>query len=810
MRCWAAYLVAVACVAAGGAHPPVGANLARGRPYTLSPRPNYRHCTDPADGTQLTDGVQAKGYFWTQKETVGWSGGRTAYVTIDLGQPRAIGGMAFRTAAGVAGVQWPGELFVFVSDDAKSWYPAGDLVALSARKAKPPMEKYATHTFRADELATHGRHVKLAATPTGPYLFVDEIEVLAGDPALLAAPRKAEPVASVEAHATARQLTALVKAQLRRDLAAVREDIGQLADEDKAVMAGLAWLLEQQAEAMPLLSPKGFRAVLPMHELEREIFRLQAKVWQKQGKPALRLWKTHRWDPLAPTQEPAPGAPSPTIDVRMMLGEHRADVVNVTNAGERDKRLRVRLLGLPGGPRPDYVSVHEVQCVGTRHFTAVSAALPVARREGDAWIVTVPAGMTRQIWLSFHPRTLRPGGHEGMLELDDGLPRRLSVPVRLHVYPLRFPESTTLLLGGWSYTNADRMYGVTPQNRAAVVKLLREHHVNAPWATRAALPTGTFDAEGKLAEKPDTANFDAWIKLWPGAKRYMVYVAVGDWGSVSSTFAGSRVGTPLFEAKVGNWIRFWASHMRQLGLKPGQLGLLLVDEPNRKEQYDVTIAWSRAIKKAEPEVIVWVDPCPREHKTCVEMMAEVDVLVPQRIQWLTKGWRFQALFRRQREAGRQLGLYSCSGPARTFDPYSYYLLQQWHVFAIGGQWAGFWAFADNGRASCWNEYVAQGNGPYCPLYLDDTTVTTAKYLEAIREGVQDYEYLVMLRDSLTEPEKAPKPPPELVAANLRVPCTRVLEAPDATEYRWDKPKDRTVADTVRVEILDLLSMLRAE
>jgi len=289
----------------------------------------------------------------------------------------------------------------------------------------------------------------------------------------------------------------------------------------------------------------------------------------------------------------------------------------------------------------------------------------------------------------------------------------------------------------------------------------------------------------------------------------MIFVAIGSYSNVRDTHLGSKVGTPPFERKVAGWIRFWAGHMRELGLKPGQLGLLLVDEPNRKEQYDVTTAWAKAIHRAEPDVLVWVDAMPQELETCREMMAAMNVLVPNRTSWLQKDKPYHDLCLSQREGGRELGFYSCSGPARTFDPYSYYLLQQWHIFAIGGRWAGFWCFADAGGVSCWNEYPATTRGPYCPIYLDDTSVTAAKYMEAIREGVQDYEHLVMLRDRIAALEKAKPPHPKLAAAKalLAGACNRVLQADNATEYRWDAAKDRTLADRVRGEILEMLTAL---
>ena len=214
-------LLALSMFLPGAAAQGAGKNLAFRKPYTLS-SPNYLHCTEPGDRTQLTDGVYSKGYFWTQKSTVGWGGGKTALITIDLGKAHPIEGMSFSTAAGVAGVQWPAELMVFVSDDGRGWFPVGDLVRLSAREAKPPMGKYANHVFRAGGLKAHGRFVAIAATPKGPYLFVDEIEVLEGDRALLGQPRKGRAVDSVEAYVKERRFTSLVQAQLRRDLAVLR------------------------------------------------------------------------------------------------------------------------------------------------------------------------------------------------------------------------------------------------------------------------------------------------------------------------------------------------------------------------------------------------------------------------------------------------------------------------------------------------------------------------------------------------------------------------------------------------------------
>ncbi|MDI9583413.1 MAG: discoidin domain-containing protein, partial [Acidobacteriota bacterium] len=122
---------------AGQAVPePPGPNVALGASYTMT-APNYALCADDADLTQLTDGEYSHGYFWTQKTTVGWSGSRNVFVTIDLGQVQPIAGLSFNTAAGVADVRWPSHIVIFVSDDGNTWHALGDLMELFGRENLP-------------------------------------------------------------------------------------------------------------------------------------------------------------------------------------------------------------------------------------------------------------------------------------------------------------------------------------------------------------------------------------------------------------------------------------------------------------------------------------------------------------------------------------------------------------------------------------------------------------------------------------------------------------------------------------------------
>jgi hypothetical protein len=798
--------VRLAQAAAGDAAavPDMGENIALNKPYTMDPAPRYSYSADEGDVVQLTDGEYSEGHFWTRKTTVGWSTKAPVYINIDLGKEYPVKGIGFSTAAGVAEVRWPRAILVFVSDDGQNWYRAGDLVAHhTARQPLPEYGEYAAIRLWTDALRTHGRYVQLYIEPEASYVFCDEIEVYRGEDAWVGLPHDVEPIVDLKDHMSKLMTNSLIQNQFTRDLQAVKDDIADLPAAQGAAFAPKVDALTRAIADMPIVDMDGFKAILPMTDLERDIFRLQAEVWRAQGKPLVRLWDIHRWDPLAPSAEPREDSPEAAVDVRMMSNEFRADVFNITNADDREHRFRLSIGGLPGGDNPDYITVHEALTVGTRRFTEVTAALPEARQTGDEYVVTVPAGMTRQVWFTFNPVDVEPGAYQGAVRVRGLGGVDLQVPVSLRIDPFRFPDETTLLCGGWEYTDSEAMYGITPQNRDAVIKHLQERYVNAPWATGASMGYGEFDGEGNMTVEPDTARFDNWVAQWPDAKMYMVYRAVG------AAIDGSEMGTELFNKKVGAWARFWSDHLVEIGLQPNQLGVLIYDEPSRQEQYDIITAWARAMEAAAPGIVTWVDPQPQDDQTPREMFASVDVLCPYRHPFLARPDWYRQLFFDFQQQGKELWFYNADGPARTFDPYSFYLLQEWHAFKIGAKGSNFWAFGDSGRVSCWNEYPAAGNGPYCPSYIDETSITPAKYMEAIREGIQDYEYLTMLQARVVELEGNGVGGDAIARAKdlLATGPDRVMAMEQGANYRWDQHKDRSVADTVRIEILDALVAL---
>lgn len=781
-------------------------NIALNAPYKLDPAPNYAHCTDPGDATQLTDGELTEGYFWTQEGTVGWRWVKYATITVDLGKVQPIAGVSFRTAAGKAGVVWPAAIRIQVSDDGEAYRDVGDLLELDT-SARPLPDDYAVRRLETLNLKTRGRYVRFLIVPVGRYIFCDEVEVFRGDDRWLDRDPGGHPVDKVETQFLRFRVESGLRRRFDRDTARLSEVIAA-ADLQQGIREELgqraAKVRDQLQQAAAPNDPAGFQAILPFNEAHAAVFRIQAALWNATGHDDLTIWPVDPWDPTDPFAPPGAGAIG-SLEVHTMRGEYRSAAFNLANSTQETIEAIVRFEDLPGGTVPHDVTLYEVPWTDTVSGRPVTAALMPASSQGDGWKVKILPGLIRQVWLTFHVTGMPAGVHRGRVVIAAPGQDDQAIPLELHVYPLTFPKQTTLHVGGWSYTDGRGRYGITPENREALVRHLQERFVNAPWATAGVMMKYTFKEGADPSVELDTSIFDEWLAQWPEAQQYYVFLSVG------RRFAGTSMGTPEFNQRVGTWITAWVEHLAGKGISADRLSLLLVDEPHSHEKDEIIIGWARAIKAAEPEVVIWEDPAWRVPKEGTpEMYAVSDVLCPNRPMWLGADKSFAEFYLDQQTRGKTLQLYSCSGPARLLDPYAYYRLQAWHAWSIGATGSFFWAFGDNGKASSWNEYASAG-GPYTPLFLDDSSVTGAKQMEAIRESAQDYEYFVMLSEAVQRARDDERTSSACQDAQrlLDQAVGDVLTAQGVTDLHWHAPKNRERADRIRVELLQSLANLTA-
>ncbi len=777
---------------------PAETNIALGASYEMEPAPNYALCTDAGDDVQLTDGQYTSGYFWTQASTVGWVN-RTPVITLDLGSDQAIEGLSYNTAAGVAGVTWPTAIFVFVAGEDRVFHYAGDLVALHARHAVPPEGDYAVHRFWTDELHTHGRYVALAVV-ANPYVFVDEIEVFAGDDSWLTEPIGGQIVEDLRDGMS--EVIVLLRARRRlvSDMHAILDEARSrgvdqseldaiVCEWDSALSAMADWTIDE-----------GFEAVLPLSAIHARILAQKARLWRLAGQSGLLVWQSPLWGHLSHLANPATDG-TPRVSVRLMRNDYRAAQVNLTNATERELRVSLALDSLPG-ELADETSLSQVVWTDTATGQPVASALVSAPREGEHWVVTVPAGMTRQVWFTFHFQNLAPGLYQGEVVLSGSFGEQ-RIPMEVDLRSGQLPDRPHLHLGGWDYTDHVPSRGITEQNRDEVVAFLKDYFVDRPWGTSLVMPAGQYDAAGHMVTEPDTERFDQWVALWPEADRYNVFLAVRD------SFAGFGMGTGTFRTAVREWAEFWAAHVEELGMSHDKVALLLVDEPHASEQDAVILAWADAIHASQAGFLIWEDPTYANMADAdPAMIAACDVLCPNRQRFLAGGQPYAQYFDDRAQAGAILEFYSCSGPVRLLDPYAYLRLQAWTAWQHQAGAMYFWAFGDNGGVSSWNEYALLNARAYVPMFLDDDSVTTSKHMDAIREGLEDYEYFYMLRQAIEEARNNGGDAQAIQQAQqLLDDLPGQVLGGAATAILWSDELDRDAADRARGQILDAMDAL---
>ena len=781
-------------------------NLAAGLTYECAPPPTYWGWKNPRHGDhgQLTDGQILEtwsteaGQFYSLPSSMGWNR-MPPMVVFDLGQTRTITGIGLHTVLSPWGPWWPKAITVLVSDDNENFYLAGPALTPTNDQLEPPLtdelvqeaidrkmgQEPPTLWNRYDGLNATGRYVALFMTkpPDTGTIVVDEIEIYGHADATPVSARPEQVFTEGTGGVESYKLFAAISERLSRDVAALRQKIAAASIDDTARddLLGQVDTLDIRRQAMPVSPTAGFRAVLPINPLHAEIFGVQAALWRAEDAPPLCLWQTHRLDPLTPLHEPS--GESPKLQIVMAQNAVRSDVLNISSAGDDLTPVRLELRDLPA----EHLEVCEVPFVDTKDFEPVAGALmPTMTVLGQHRIVVTP-GMTRQIWLRCSSKGLAAGRYEGSIHLTSG-DWSADVPVSIEVLPVQMPDKFSVYIGGWEYPWAGT-YQVTEQNLEPFLAVLKEYGVNTTWAANP-FPYGQYDDEGNLTETPTRKVFDEWLERWPDAAMYCPVL-----------FEILAMDTPHRAKKYEAWAKDWSEYIQSKGLEPERVAMLVRDEPTTEPELKIILDTGRAIKKGEPRFKIWNDihyPNPLDAPPVLnELMREAcDIQCFNTQHFIAKPEETLAFMEQQSREGLQWWSYAGGGSHRLTDPHVAWRLRFWLSYDLGLTGAHFWAFGDGTGGFSWNEYFNIGT-TRSPLYLSPDSITVGKSLEAMREGAQDYELLKML-DQQGGDE---------AVSEMRDDVKRVLTDHTNDLWLWNAPKDRSVADEVRIKVLRKLADL---
>jgi len=809
-------------------------NIALGKRCSMTPAPNLKWCKDEEDSLQLTDGKIYDGNekLWNQKGTVGWNGIRPVRITVDLGKIEPINGVGFHSAFNKS-VRWPFSIAVFVSETGKDYRFVTELVNPVWEDDGFPPEDHPLggqdsrfFWYRKEGLEAQGRFIVFVVSAPS-HVFCDEVEIWQGEEQNIKVSTSATVINDLEAYVSIRNF-------FLADIKGIIRHVRSLSDKARKNIEAKIDDVETKLANADMISFRstGYRAIAPLNDLHRELFKINAETLRLMGMPSLIVWQTHRWAPLGATEVPgnivlpqwwqriftSSGfledivVETPILELELMDNEYRAEVLNLTNIKPGEQEINVSFRNLPGGKTPSYIRVYQVEYVAISGGKMIADALSEATKNSEGYNILIPSGMTRQVWFGFHPQGMKAGIYHGQIIIAPKGRIKRKVALDLTIAPFRFPDHPKLSSALWDYT--DKPYGfgcMTDANVKLAIEDMRAHFVNTPYARSgsACYPAkNAFGVDGKLVGPLQTKGFDEWTARWPGARCYALCLG----NSPPDFVAGEAPGSECFNRKIAQWAAAFAGYAEKKGIPPERIMLHLYDECAGPEQYCLNTMWIKAIKQGCSRFGFFVNPfgCDRpvpELKAMLEEYNVIGVLFP-----VYSGIP-ELLTKECAKQGKELQLNNSPGggdSTRLLDPYYYHLLLAWHCWKSGAVSMSTWNYW-NYPASAWNE-INMDTPSYGLVYTTEDSITSGKHWEALREGIEDYEYLAILQDSLKEAKANNEESVAILEAELflRDAPGQVARKYETNLRHWNVSKDRAAADRARCRMLRLLQKLEKQ
>ncbi len=471
-----------------------------------------------------------------------------------------------------------------------------------------------------------------------------------------------------------------------------------------------------------------------------------------------------------------PDDPLREVRVEAARGEYENAQIIVRSEQAGALRARASSFAGPAGPRPSmrvrftgYVPVTR----GTGHtpdhllVAKPPAEIPDPLLEDDT--VSLTPGRLQSVWVTVRvPVDCAPGEYRGTVHLE-GPDGDAEVPVTLRVRDVVVPQERTLFITNWfNVENIAAAGGVKHWSEGhwklleAWARLMRDYRQNVVLTPLMSLIIAREDAEGRLSF--DFSRLDRWVRLFdeagvPGIIEGAHLGGRSEWEAPD--FDAARPLTLLPDGSVKAWEpakvtseaqrRFLSSflpalrdHLRETGWL-GRYVQHLVDEPIpvNADSYNRLAAM---VREFAPEFRI-IDAT-----MCREVAGSVDIWVPQPQEIAAH----RDFFQERRALGEEVWFYTCLSPTSGYmnRMVDYHLLPvrllHWQNFRydLPGylHWGlNFWRgdpFRNLEPPLSGETYLPPGDthivypGKYGPL--------ASIRLEAMRDGIEDYELLRML------------------------------------------------------------------
>jgi outer membrane protein assembly factor BamB len=509
-------------------------------------------------------------------------------------------------------------------------------------------------------------------------------------------------------------------------------------------------------EDLASLSPMERRALRDrLTNLNADASRLRAIVMSaaEQGGKTLVAFGANPWAAFGGVDELLENrTPSPIVKMEAFHGEIESGAVNIFNFSGEPRTVKVLVTDLTRASDKasvtgdDVFTLREVVSVPNQQAETSADALP-ALNQGRT--IVVPPWDGRQLWLTADTAGLSPGEWSGNVSLRslDVESQEASAVIQITVWDTPLPEKQALRFCNW--TGIDVIDGALED--------LVAHGTNVFTGGRPG--NAEFDKSGNLVGKVDWSAHDAYMTRH-NADAIVMFHSIIHLSGPAPEF--SPVWKKAFKQYCGEWLE----HLRSLGFGYENVAFYPTDEPGLDDgrRVEFFLKWAAATREADAQIPIYANPVGHisvEHLT--QMAPYTDIWCPLQ----ASGWYVDPdLMERMaimRATGGQLWNYACSHDAKRFSPLGYYRSQAWMVWSLGHTGIGIYTYFRSGDA---NWFMPVGVGDYEMVYRGDGVVPSKRW-EAVRDGVEDFSMLHLLRERAGAAKAAGKAP-EAVAEATRL------------------------------------------
>jgi hypothetical protein len=374
----------------------------------------------------------------------------------------------------------------------------------------------------------------------------------------------------------------------------------------------------------------------------------------------------------------------------------------------------------------------------------------------------LPAGQTHGFWVDVHvPGAAKPGEYRGTYRLTAAGTKAVEVPVSMTVWDFELPRVSTMKTALGSPASRMRSYyrrrakagkGAEPADWAAVdaqcAEMLTRHRVNATPPSGSIAPQAQADGSFRIPSEQVRA-------LRRFIDRYHV-------NAIAVPRPTGVVKDPLKEQeKLRAWLASWDRAAAELKRPHVVLYTYLRDEPNDEAAYRFVQKWGRAIREAKSVVkVMVVEQTWTQDPAWGDLYGAVDIWCP-----LFSLFKPDSAAKRQ-ALGETIWTYTALCQARKTPwwhidyPLLHYRVPAWIAWRYRMRGLLYW-----GGMSFWNQVddpwtdpktLDRRKGREQPLFNGEGTIVypgqavgydgiaPSLRLKALRDGIEDYEYLAIL------------------------------------------------------------------